>query len=224
MHLIRREVRCGSCGEPSEQVSSPAADSNLPPDLDTRPNGPIRATIDFWMQRCPHCGYCASDLSTIHERAVELLATVEYQRQLLDPRFPEIARPFLCHAKILARVGQFADAGWTALHAAWTCDDAGAAEAAISARALALDYWRRTKLEGQDFGEPGLEAVLVTDLLRRMGRFEDALINCSQALDGIEEEGGAPPLIEHLLRYEKTLVQKHDTGSYRLNDLPAFRA
>lgn len=84
-----------------------------------------------------------------------------------------------------------------------------------------MEYWRNAKLSGEDFAEPELEPALATDLLRRMGRFEDALINCNQALD---TEESLPPLIEHLLRFEKSLIQRHDTGTYRLSDLPAFQA
>jgi hypothetical protein len=176
------------------------------------------------MQRCPHCGYCAASIGTVHEQAVELIGTDEYQRVLHDSRFPAKACEFLCHARILTRVGQSADAGWTCLHAAWLCDDAGAGQAATLSRALALDHWRQAKLENEDFAEPGFEPALVVDLLRRMGRFEDALINCSQALDASDEDAATPALIEHLLRFEKTLIQKRDTGTYSLSDLPAFRA
>lgn len=226
MSLIERFVRCGCCGEVTAQRSSPpVAAGHFPPDLDTRPNGPVRDTILTWMQHCEHCGYCAADISSIHDEAADLIATLDYQRQRNDTRFPETARPFLCHAQILARVGQFADAGWTCLHAAWVCDDCDATEASAMARGLALEYWRRARQAGTEFGEPGLEDTLVTDLLRRMGRFEDALIHCSQALDAVtDEESQAPPLIEHLLRFEKTLIQKRDSGGYRLSDLPAFRA
>jgi hypothetical protein len=224
MNLIRREVRCGACGEPGDQYFHPAAstESNEAPDLDTRPNGPMRATIQFWMQRCPHCGYCAADISAIHERAVDLISTPAYQRWLLDESMPPKAREFLCHAMILALVGQHADAGWTSLHAAWVCDDDRNAEGAVKARGLAIDYWRQAKLAGQDFGDdPAMEAALVVDLQRRMGQFHDALITCTQAFG----DGDEPPhpLIEHLLRFEKTVIQKRDTGRYRLSDLPAFR-
>ncbi len=225
MNLIRREIVCGACGLASDQLFSPAAQakSNEAPDLDTRPNGPIRATIAFWMQRCPHCGYCASDISTIHESAIDLIATPAYQRLLLEESVPPKAREFLCHAMILAQVGQPADAGWTCLHAAWICDDGTNAEAATQARARAIDHWRDAKLAGQDFGDDhAMESALIVDLQRRMGRFEDALITCTQAFGDDDEK--IHPLIEHLLRFEKTLIQKRDTGTYRLNDLPAFRS
>lgn len=220
MNLVRRAVICGSCGQSSEQLNTNAGGESGAPDLDTRPHGLVRSTIAFWMQRCPHCGYCAADISSIHEQAADLIADEAYQRQLTDSRFPPKACEFLAHAMILDRVGQRADAGWTCLHAAWVCDDNGGQGQEL-ARGKAMDHWRNAKLGGEDFAEPELESALATDLLRRMGRFEDALINCNQALDS---EDALPPLIEHLLRFEKSLIQRHDTGTYRLSDLPAFQA
>lgn len=223
MNLIRREVRCGACGLASDQYFNPAmpAESGDAPDLDTRPNGPLRATITFWMQRCGHCGYCASDVSTIHEQAVDLIATPAYQRRLLDESIPAKAREFLCHAMILTAVNQPADAGWTCLHAAWVCDDVRNEPAATQARGIAINCWRDAKLAGLDFGDDhAMESALIVDLQRRMGRFNDALITCTQAFG--EDDEHVHPLIEHLLRFEKTLIQKQDTGAYRLNDLPVF--
>lgn len=221
MNLVRRAVVCGSCGQSSEQIQPNSGGESGAPDLDTRPHGPVRSTISFWMQRCPHCGYCAADISAIHEQAADLIGEEEYQNQLTDLRFPAKACEFLAHALILERVGQRADAGWTSLHAAWVCDDHDGQGQAL-ARGKALEYWRNAKLAGEDFAEPELEPALAVDLLRRMGRFEDALINCNQALDGGEEP--LEPLIEHLLRFEKSLIQGRDTGTYRLSDLPAFQA
>jgi len=204
-------------------VSAASASQDLPPDLDTRPNGPLRNTISCWMQGCPHCGYCAADVASVHEVAAPLIPTQDYQRWLTDSRVPEPARKFLAHAHLLAGVGQIADAGWSSLHAAWMCDDLGETEASRFARGLALEYWRQAHRSGDEFCEPGLEAPLITDLLRRMNRMEDALLQCTQALDDSEGSGAIPSLAEHLLRFEKTLIQRRDTSTYRLSDLPAFR-
>ena len=225
MNLIRTGVSCGACGGKSEQTLSPAEpDPRLLPDLDSRPHGAIRSTVAFWIQRCPHCGYCAADIANIHEKAIDLVQSADYQRALTDERFPSKVREFLCHARICAQAGQPADAGWCCLHAAWLCDDSADSEAGVRCRELALDYWKQAKLQGEDFGEGGMEYVLVVDLLRKMGRFEDALVNCSQTLDSHDElDSPLPPLVEHILRFEKTLVQKRDTGTYRISDLPAFR-
>jgi hypothetical protein len=212
------EVRCGLCGSASKQQIAPAAGSREAPDLDTRPGEPLRSTIKFWMQLCPECGYASSDISSIHEDASDLIATADYQRQRFDSQTPEVGRPFLCHALILNHVKQYADAGWTALHAAWACDDAGDDAAARRARELAIGYWKHGKLHGQSFGELPEEFALVTDVLRRAGRFEEALVACT---GGIDLEN-LDPVIEHVLLFEKTLIQRRDPNRFGLASVPGL--
>lgn len=169
------------------------------------------------MQRCPECGYCAADISSIHDGAVAMLGNEMYHRQLNDSSFPEKAREFLCHALILQQVQQFADAGWTSLHAAWACDDANDNPSANACRKLALTLWQRGKQAGQNFGDDILlEYVMVIDLYRRSGQFERAVVTASEALDSEEP---LPPLIEAILRREKALAEQKDDRAHSLGEL-----
>jgi hypothetical protein len=34
-------------------------------DLDNRPAEMMRSTIQYWICRCPKCGYCAPDILTV---------------------------------------------------------------------------------------------------------------------------------------------------------------
>ena len=158
-------------------------------------------------------------ISTIHENASDFVATPDYQRQLFDRSAPEIARPFLCHALILAYVKQYADAGWTALHAAWVCDDAQDDASAQSARLKAIDYWKHGKRHAQPFGDLPEEFALATDVLRRAGKFEEAIVTCTEGI-GLED---LHPVIENILLFEKTIIQRRDSGRYGLADVPALQ-
>ena len=213
-------VTCGLCGSPSTQPTAPATpDSRQAPDLDTRPPEPLRSTIRFWMQTCPECGYSSSDISTIHELATDFIATPDYQRQRLDPAIPEPARPFLCHALILAHVKQYSDAGWTALHAAWTCDDLRNEPGATRARLAAIAYWKHGKQHQQPFvSELAEEFALATDVLRRASKFEEALVTCTEGI-GLED---LDPVLMHILLFEKTLIQRRDAGCYNLAAVPGL--
>ena len=186
--------------------------------MDTRPGEPLRSTIKYWMQICPECGYAAADIGSIHEEASDLIATTEYQRQRFDSETPEGARPFLCHALILSHVKQYADAGWTALHAAWVCDDAEDDAAARRARELAIGYWKHGKKHGQPFGDLPEEFAMATDVLRRARKFEEALVTCTEGID-LED---LDPVIEHVLLFEKTLIQRRDAGRYGLAAVPGL--
>jgi hypothetical protein len=190
-----------------------------PPDFDTRPGEPLRSTLGSWMQRCPVCGYCAEDIRSIHEHGEAVVRSSGYAAQLSDVTYPEKAREFLAHALILDALGQLADAGWTALHAAWICDDEPALEAATAARLRSLDYWKRGKAMKQSFGEDlALEFAIVADLCRRTGQFEATVVTCSEALDTVE----LTPLMEAILRREKSLAERKDDDVHSLRELPGF--
>jgi hypothetical protein len=109
-----------------------------------------------------------------------------------------------------------ADAGWSALHGAWVCDDEGDYQAAAYCREQAIEYWKRGKHSGQAFGDDvGSEYALVSDLHRRMGQFELAMVTCSEGLD-IDD---LPPVIEHVLRHQKTLIEQRDMSAHSIREL-----
>jgi len=220
MQTNEHPVRCGNCGQETRVSQLIHADEMEPPDLDTRPGEELRSSINFWMARCPSCGYCAADLTSIHELAGPVVDTAVYQENLNDVRFPEKAREFICHALILERAGQYADAGWTMLHAAWVCDDHALEEAAATCRKGALRAWSAGKSRGEAFHEHhSSEFLIVADLHRRMGEFEFALTACNEGL--VDED--MPELLEHCFRLERSLIARKDSGRASMRDLPIYR-
>ncbi len=216
MDAFRVSVICGLCGVASEQWTSDSPKPKEAPDFDTRPGEPLRSTLPVWVQRCPHCGYCADSISSIHDNAVDFVRGEAYKSLLDERAFPEKTREFLCYAAILSHVGQNADAGWSALHAAWACDDAGDEIAAIQCRKRAIALWQKGKKAGQPFGDDlAMEYSLVTDLYRRCHLFEEAVITCSEALD-MED---LPPMLEQLLRREKALIDRKDQSPHSVREL-----
>jgi hypothetical protein len=216
MDSFRVNINCGLCGLSSGQLTAGSPAPKEPPDFDTRPGEPLRSTLAVWVQRCPHCGYCADNITSIHDHAVDFVRGDVYQQGLNDSAFPAKALEFLSYAAILGHVGQLADAGWSALHAAWACDDDGDEAAAIQCRERAVEYWQRGKQGGQAFGDDlAMEFALVTDLYRRMGQFEAAVVTCSEALD-VEE---LPPMLEQLLRREKALIDRKDAACHSVREL-----
>jgi hypothetical protein len=177
------------------------------------------------MQLCPACGYAAPDLGFLPAQAAAALTTPAYRDELNNVLFPPATRPFLAHACILAHVEQWADAGWTCLHAAWLCDDEAEhndawADAAANARLRAIAYWREGKTHGQSFGESlADEFLLVSDVCRRAQAFDEARHACVLGLD----LDNLSPLHNHLLRFEKTLIQRQDAGRYRLDQVPSLQ-
>jgi len=214
--LAEHPLVCAICGR--ESLHYLAASPNIvePPDFDTRPGETLRSTLPAWVVECPHCGYAAADLSVADARASAIVRGEEYQHRRADPALPETARRFAAHAFLLERIGECADAGWTALHAAWMCDDLAHPGAARHCRSEAIRLWKRAKAQGEDFMEDlAQEFALVTDLLRRMGDFDAAREACLEALT-LED---LPAMIDDMLRRQLTLIQQKDTAAHSLKEL-----
>lgn len=177
--FLSHDLSCGRCGKDSAQTVLASSIPRGVPDLDMRPAEPARSTLFAWLQYCPHCDYCAPDISQA-PRNVAALGSAAYQAALDRPDFPEIARWFLAYAVACSPVNPL-DAAQAFLHTAWVCDDHHLEREAAVARQLSASWFLRCKPfpaipEGLAHG-----AVLV-DILRRCGRFEEAGRECEALL------------------------------------------
>ena len=170
-------VRCAVCGADNDVTPAINPPATGPPDFDTRPGEPLRSTMRQWVYQCSNCGYASDDISTALSLATDVVRSDGYQQALVAPGLPSAALPLYCYSLILERSRQPADSGWAALHAAWACDDAGAIDGADKCRARAIQMWKRGKELGEAFGDDlASEFALVTDVYRRLGEFEHAIV------------------------------------------------
>jgi hypothetical protein len=89
-----------------------------------------------------------------------------------------------------------------------------------AARLRALDYWKRGKARKQSFGDDlALEFTIAADVSRRAGQFEAAIVTCSEALDSEK----LTPLMDAILRREKSLAERRDDGAHSLQELFALK-
>ncbi len=213
-----REVRltCAVCGHTDTHTVLTSTSAFGASDLDTRPPPPARLTLPMEVQHCPACGYCARDVSKAPPVAQTVVARQEYQAQLQDRSFPYLANLFLCQSMIQEAAGDYASAGWAALRAAWACDDEGEkyASAAVRCRSRAVAMFAEAHRKGQAFAtEPGSEEAILSDVLRRSGRFSEAeeMIERGLALDPAET-------VRHTLLFQRHLCSRRDAGVYTVND------
>ena len=61
--MHEEKVQCCVCGKKNNHEVVGSSYSHGSSDLDTRPPEMTRSTIYYSIQRCPSCGYSASDLS-----------------------------------------------------------------------------------------------------------------------------------------------------------------
>ena len=184
--ILKVETECALCGQISLQTVVADTERLGMPDLDTRPPESLRSTLPFWVKRCRHCGYCARDIDREYPLADQMTRRADYQALLRKRTYPESARSFLAWAMIQEANAEYLGAGWSALHAAWFCDDAGKAAAAVHCRQQALLHFERARRGGKTlpgFEDPGAEEILLADLYRRIGQFEHAVAVCRQGLD-----------------------------------------
>jgi hypothetical protein len=172
--IFAKTARCAICGTESEYSTIGSTNAFGSPDLDTRPPEMRRSTIFAWVEHCPGCGYCASDISNASAEATVLVRSPEYARQISDTTCPELANHFMCKALIDVRSGNVAEAAWALIHAAWVCDDGRMSEPAKSCRSKAADMIEKALASGTRFMEQdGADTAIRADVLRRAGRHDE---------------------------------------------------
>jgi hypothetical protein len=167
-----------------------------------------------WVQRCTHCGYCASDITIAFKKTKSIVESKEYVSQLKDETFPDLANSFLCKGMIAEKEGMFSEAAKAVIHAAWTCDDEGYEKSAKKCRIKALDFLKKGKENGECFAEQdGADIAIMTDLLRRSGQFGEALTLIKQNHVKIKED-----IVRKILFFQKNLILNFDTKPYKTSD------
>ena len=214
MTTIRDElVTCAVCGDETPVTVLDSTNTFGPPDLDLRPAEMARSTIFAWVQRCSACGYAAPSIDEAPPGTREVVESPAYRAQLADADLPELARSFLCSSTIFEEQGEEAAAARNAIEAAWVCDDENLPEAGTRCRLRAVELLRESEAEGEGlYPDSSTDYAVIVDLLRRAGRFEEAVAQADAALGDAEGEVGA------VLAFSRSLALARDSGSYTVAD------
>ena len=165
--VTEEKVRCWLCESENQFTVVGSTNAIGSSDLDVRPPEMKRSTIFAWVQRCPECGYCATDLAAPRPEATDVVSAKEYERQLDDPTNPELANSFLCACR------DYSAATWALLRAAWVCDDSGRPDQAVVCRQRAAEMLPVAEEHEQIIAKPeGASTAILIDLLRRSGRLD----------------------------------------------------
>jgi hypothetical protein len=204
-------IRCSVCGTESEQVLIASTNTFGPSDLDLRPAPDMRDTLYAQVQRCPSCGYCDNDITTDDvELARRIIAQPGYRDQLDSSDSPELANSFLCAAMIQEANDDFASAAWAVIGAAWACDDEGATAAARRCRSKATGLIAQAEQLGQEFiADAWSEKCILTDLLRRADKFDQARATAQHGLVANPPDDN----VRQLLEYQLTLISNKDSSA-----------
>lgn len=212
--LYPTQLTCAVCGFTTEYVEMRSTSSFGYPDLDTRPSELARSTIGFWIQRCYRCGYCASDVSKVPAAGVtDILLDDAYLAVLNNDAYPATANHFLARAFIDEKLGDSSAAGWSAVRAAWICDDQKKDAAAIACREQAVELFRRAAAEGREFAPAGTDSCVLADLLRRSRRFREAADECRVGLTRAPDEQ-----IRSILGLQLKLIAQEDVDTHHIGE------
>lgn len=214
--ILEEEVTCTVCGAKQTVQKLGSTNSFGAMDLDTRPPEMRRSTMDHWLHECDECGYVASDLGDAAEAGTMTSVWHAYLAELHSPQRPRLANRFVCRSLLDEAAGDSAAAGWRRLNAAWACDDAEQAEEARVQRRAALELFQRARAAGQRAMKSvaGGDELLLADIARRAGEFEQAAALCAAGLALPE----APAFVIKLLVFEKELVAARDVGRHRVSE------
>ncbi|NET57387.1 MAG: DUF2225 domain-containing protein [Symploca sp. SIO2E6] len=209
------QVRCSVCSFSSTQPVIPKTNIlGSSTALDTRPPGMVDSSINYPIQVCPNCGYCCDYLAQEYPQAAAAVASRTYQAQLKNPEYPELANRFLCQAIIQKQAGEFAQAGWASLQAAWVCDDANNDQAAQKSRQQAAAFLQKAIAKGKNIDrEPITKEIILIDIYRRSGDFDTASRICNNALR-LKSAGISIKLLE----YEHQLLRQQDKGCHTIEE------
>lgn len=214
---LESDDTCAVCGTVSHQTHLLSTTWFGASDLDGRPPQLKRSTMPWWVHRCPECGYRASDIAKAPPTAGETVRSEAYQEQLSDSRMPDLARSFLCAALIAETDKGLASGGvvTNCLRAAWACDDAKSADAAIQCRLRAAAALEALHKCGGRYahGERSGDYVLLADLYRRAGRFDDAGVAASV---GLRKAGST--FFRRLMELQLRLIAAADTTAHVCDD------
>ncbi len=208
------EKKCSVCGNPSVQYDIVSTNSFGSPDLDTRPPEMERSTIDYWVQRCPQCGYCSSAIDKKIEGSEKIITEGGYKDILSDKNFSALANSFRAKAYLYERLENNTNSAWAMIHAAWVCDGEKSKDSASQCRLKAFKLIQKVTDNGElMIKQAGGTYALSADLLRRSGMYE-------QASEVITKGFNSNPadIILQLLKVEKLLVENKNDLCYTMED------
>jgi len=183
-------------------------------DLDLRPDDRWLAGVT--VQQCPTCTLSAQDIQAIPPVIARWAVTVAAPRLQADG-FAGPAHATMLAALVARACGAPRDAMALALHAGWI-SDAQHPAAAGRAREFVVRLWPPGRPEGSGpFArcDPGAQALLHIDLLRRTGRFADAVA-------AVQTQYAREPVRAHtgLYRFQEWLSQRADDARRRISEMP----
>lgn len=210
MTLFPEEITCAVCGAKNEFHVLGSFSTFGPPDLDLRPAEMKRSTMPFWVQKCPSCGYVASQISDPTPVAEEWLKTEKYTTCNGISFSSDLAKEFYQQFMIASQSKDTKTAFFALLHAAWACDDREDEENAKHCRQTACLL--AEKLLSSERKKDENLSLIRADLLRRTGQF-------ARLIDEYRNAQYSEELLNKIIAFQLEKAKAQDTSLYRVEDV-----
>jgi len=216
--VFKEKIVCTVCRNESQYNCIGSTNAFGPIDLDMRSPEMERSTIPYWVQRCPHCGYCSHKISDEITDAKFHIKSAEYREQLTNDAFPDLANSFLCRGLLYEWAKEYVASGWDCLRASWVCDDHEMLNSAVYCRKRALAMFEEALDSDQSFMENlSSQYFLMADISRRAGLHNKAIELLNICQGKIND-----PLLTRLYDYEKELIDKKDVQCHDMGFLDEY--
>ncbi|MGD9738731.1 MAG: hypothetical protein AB7O56_10735 [Bauldia sp.] len=203
-------VTCAVCGTTSEQQRLANVESYGWPDLDLRPPEMRRSTMPVWLQDCPSCGFVAPDLAKASDADKAALDAPAWRELVAARDGAPLANRFERRALIEGATAQAGLAAYRFLCAAWDADDRDDADSASAYRSQAAASFIEALDEMPDAKEATDWTIQLVDVLRRIGRFDEAEAYCDRLI------GNALPKVDAIARFQIRMILEGDSARYTM--------
>lgn len=215
--LSEASFTCACCGATSEGMVLASTNAFGSMDLDMRPPPMQRDTLDQQIRQCPECGYCSPDLEDAKGIDPAVVHGRDYQSTLTDPGYPPLARRFLAYAHLAAVAEDHRSTAWAMLRAAWVCDDQGAeyVDQSAACRNRVGEALYGLHAQGESFtNDQQTDGILRLDLLRRAGRFDEAIAEASRL-----QATQLPDILGKIAAFQALLARDRDVGCHTVSEV-----
>ena len=172
---------CGNCKQESEQTILTSTNSFGAPDLDGRPPPMKRNTMSMWLQECPHCRLVCQRIDDPPQGVAVFVAEPRYLAVVNDGSVSDVTRKFRSWAYLASALKMASEEAFAHLHLAWLADDENDPALAKAERSIAVAKLGVLRDEGKLYPtQPGAAEVLLADLWRRNGEFDNAIHEASR--------------------------------------------
>lgn len=213
----RKKSKCSKCKKTTEVTVLVSTNSFGSSDLDTRPAEMERSTMIAWIEKCEHCGYCASDIETENEVDPNFMKSAQYVEAQSKAEIPELARDFICAGLCNESIGIYSNATMDYLNASWVCDDRCGIHSPQSkqCREKVIQFIDEAIEKKQSVIQPqNAELLLKIDALRRIEKFDEAIAVANHALTLDFEE-----FLKQVCKYQIQLSNSRDSDVHTMSEV-----